>query len=127
MQHKFKLKKDGEVVGYLVLKGEVPFPETPSERPLTAIAGLIWFNASQTIMAYKDIELQWDTAHPFVCLDKNKEEVYEGDRVELAMGGPICEIRWQEKYCQWICYWDDPEDGASYVLCLPNKSKLVKE
>ena len=77
----FKLKKDGKTVGYLQLRGNVPSPATAAEKPLTAIVGLIWYNAEKTVMALQDIELQWDTAHSFVTRDKNSKDVFAGDEI----------------------------------------------
>ena len=81
MEHLFKLKKDGKTVGYLQLKSDVPSPKTAAENPLTATQGLIWYNAEKTIMALKDIEIQWDTAHLFVTQDKHGKDVFAGDKV----------------------------------------------
>ncbi len=82
MKHLFKLKKDGKTVGYLQLRGGVPSPETAAEKPLTAIVGLVWYNAEKTIMAWRDIELQWDTAHPFVTKDKTGgKDVFADDLI----------------------------------------------
>lgn len=72
-------------------------------------------------------------------LDKNNKEIYgsipidgemtEGkDRVKLNEHGPICEIRWQQEYARWICSWDDPEDGPSYVLLVPSSDiEIIQE
>jgi hypothetical protein len=137
----FKLKKDGKTVGYLELVGNVPSPKTAAERPLTAIAGLRWYNAQKTIMAIRDIEIQWDSAHPFVTKDKNGKDVFANDNVylseytEFAAGGEVkhaaikleCEIQWQQKYCRWICFWEDSEDGPSYVLIRPKHIELIED
>ena len=70
--HKFKLKKDGKVVGYCKWTEDWGWkyyldPNDP-ENTFTHFA---------VAQSPKGI-----TAHPFVCLDKNGDEVYAGDKVK---------------------------------------------
>lgn len=48
-----------------------------------------------------------------------------GDRVRLGDNSPICEVKWQQEYARWICYWDDPEDGPSYVLPIIGQLEVI--
>ena len=100
MKHLFKLKKDGKVVGYLELKGGIPSPETAAEKPLTAIAGLIWYTAGKTLMAWRDIELQWDTAHLLVTKGKNGKDVFAGDKVKA--NGIMVIVKWDTRECRYM-------------------------
>lgn len=73
MELLFKLTKDGECAGYLLLE------------PVLAIKG-IWFkrffSSSWERCPQKIIDGDFDEARPFVCLDKNKKEVFKGDRIK---------------------------------------------
>ena len=119
-EHLFKIKKDGKTVGYLELKGGIPSPETAAEKPLTAIAGLVWYTAGKTLMALRDIELQWDTAHPFVTKDKNGKDVFAGDEIKALYYWPTPDrkpnvyarnpqpitgkVGWRDETFNWVLY-----------------------
>ena len=47
--------------------------------------------------------------------DKNGVEIYGGDKVK-SKNSPIWEVRYQPEFCRYILWWNDPEDGPSYVL-----------
>lgn len=61
---KFKLKKDGKCVGYMWIKD-----------------GLILYRKAGGTNWLARCVFEWDSIHPFVCLDRHGKDVYEGDRL----------------------------------------------
>lgn len=86
--HKFRLKKDGEVVGYLQIIGRpkgILFSPSPDG---------VWipYQIDHPVMIF-------DTADPFVCLDKNGEEVYAGSKVRDKYAGNAIVVFDELRYC----------------------------
>ena len=72
-EHLFKLKKDGKTVGYLELMG-VQYPH-PEHKPM--FCGVRFRREGQE--NWGKYEIEWDTAHRFVCKDKNRKDVFAED------------------------------------------------
>ena len=110
--HKYKLKKDDKVVGYAFIgNGQVITARTQKD--------LIW--AKENCASYSvGLQLfEWDTACPFVCLDKNGDEVYAGDKImgKFEKGGVDFEdtatVIWDKDDCAYLLKLD------TYVLGRP--------
>ncbi len=109
--HKYKLKKDDKVVGYLKIIGWpkgilwAPFPKG------------VWipYQAGHPTMVF-------DTAHPFVCLDKNGDEVYAGDKVRDKLAGNVIVVFEDLQYClnKFV------EDEKIIWRLAPKNIKLIK-
>lgn len=100
-EHLFQLRKDGKVVGYLQFRGTTP-RATTSERPPKSIEGLVWYSADLQTMSFRDSDIEWDTAHPFICNDKNGKKVFGGNKVDSI--GNRCLVMWHKVFLQW-CLW----------------------
>jgi len=51
--------------------------------------------------------------------DKNGKKIYKGNLVK-SKNSPIWEVKYQEEFCRYILWWNDPEDGSSYILFSPD-------
>lgn len=102
MTHLFKLKKDGKTVGYLKID--------PSSR-----FGVLWQKLDDVWIENihcPDLYFKFDTAHLFVCPDKNGKDVFAGDEVKWKNpAGDEAEIEAVAK--GGFLFWD--VDGA--VFC----------
>lgn len=106
MEHLYKLKKDGKTVGYLNIdKGihwsdEVSIPSNP---------------------------IDFDTAHPLVCLDRNREQVFDKDEVLVYRGKKNIgegHIGFHKRFLWWVVdnsnrdnNRESPEDWSQLSLC----------
>lgn len=60
-----KLKLKGKTVGYLKIRD-----------------GFVWYRTDGIWRRYTGHEIEFDTAHLFVCKDKNKKDVFDGDKIK---------------------------------------------
>lgn len=93
--HKFKLKKDGKVVGYMKIEKRKKMRRYYS-RPDDLIVRYKGCLNHSTWHSQPVIVSSFDTAEPFVCLDKNKEEVYAGDKTNNGI------VEYSEEKLRWI-------------------------
>jgi len=116
MSYLFKLTKDGKTVGYLRIKeGKVWWQYTEYDKLVNAC----WYE----VRTGKPID--FDTAHPFVCKDKNDKDVFGGDKVE-SMGGNRCLVAWHEVHQQW-CLWHIEGDYYFGALTSNEDVELIEE
>ena len=82
--HKFKLKKDGEIVGYLWIAGK-QYPSTG--EPM--FAGIRFRHPDRE--NWSEVPIAFDAAHPFVCKERlfglkgEGQDIFAGDRVKRLL------------------------------------------
>lgn len=113
---KFKLKKNGngKTVGLLKIENGAAWT-TVSVRDHSGI--LVGFDPSwDSAWCIGSDGLQptidFDSIHPFVCLDRNGVEVYEGDKVDLApfVMQDVCIAAYHPEVGQWWFENDERTD-----------------
>lgn len=104
----FKLKKDGKTVGYLRIKeGKVWWQYTEYDK----LTNACWYNVST------GKAIDFDTAHPFVCKDKNGKNVFKDDSVwfhwrgkktkgKIIKDGLFWKYESAEKFNRTLCKFD---------------------
>lgn len=99
-EYLFKLKKDGETVGYLKIdRGLVCWRHTT----LSAAINKTWHTV------HNSVRIDFDTAHPFVTKDKNGKDVFANDKVQSKDGLRRYKVAWDERRCRWwLCGIDKP-------------------
>lgn len=92
---KMKLKKDGETVGYLKIERGFLLVRSLNGKDFVLVTEQ---NASGGIHLLGDDEklyIDFDTAHPFVCPDRNGKDVYAEDKVKaFYMTGDLSKEPW---------------------------------
>lgn len=95
----FKLKKEGKTVGYLKIRGGNLLGSEDGKR-FTFVTEQ---NQSRGIYLYRDIGrpfIDYDSAHPFVCKDKNGKGVFAGDKVKA--NGIIAIVKLDVRECRYM-------------------------
>lgn len=94
MTHLFKLKKDGETVGYCKL---IKYRDS-----LDFSKNWMGWGFSKNGNNWGQQRISFDIAHPFVCTDKNDKDVFADDEVDSI--GNRCRVMWHKVHLQW-CLW----------------------
>lgn len=109
--HKFKLKKDGKVVGYLQIIGR------PKGILFSPSLGGVW-------IPFLGTEITFDTAHPFVCKENGigtkGRDIFAGDQVRRTYE----QVGWMTKDGEISKHPDPNISVPSFVF---DKVELIKE
>ena len=117
---KFKLKKAGKCVGYMKIAPPVG-------------GAFLWLSyrepGDEKWRLEPPIELQaFDSIHPFVCLDRSRQGVYEGDYI-LKVGrdgatGEKYRILWEQSCVEYVMDNDeetDPQIMSEWIELVPDE------
>ena len=99
-EHRFKLKKDGKMIGYMQISEEVDTLSTtdPMAVFIKKVNGEWRTYEFDCIRHYKVI---FNSIHPFVTLDKNGNDVFAGDGLLSKDELRKYKVTWDERRCRW--------------------------
>ena len=104
MEHLFKLKKDGKTVGYCKL--------LKYRDPLDSVRHWKGWGYSKNGKNWGQRIITFDTAHLFVCKDKNGKDVFAGDKIKALYFWPDAKkpqtitgkVDWRDETLNWVLY-----------------------
>ena len=111
MTHLFKLKKDGETVGYLGIANN-----GKTGGLVFSLSGDLWNHITQEGQLP-----QFDSAHPFVCKDKNDKDVFADDPCLLHCFSPPKKVypKWNQEYLRYELW----ENGTAVISAIEDTYK----
>jgi hypothetical protein len=116
---KFKLKKDGKTVGYA--RFEKYRPQYNNDLCLQSNRdGIEWYD--------NEPQFEYDSIHPFVCADKNREDVFADDKFTFEHIGYMSEpavARFDKIEMRW--YAITTKNGFRLPLSQCKDIELIKE